>query len=171
VKSITQQPHLKALPASSISIAIDSYQVRYGFVVPGEALVRNSTITIITNHSGASLFLQEDHPLQSAQKDLIPNTSCDTGSCTPNLADIWNSPLTFGFGIRCENSKLCSNDFRNGTYRPLADTSQAQIPAEILSSPVVGSVTTNVFYKLNISPNLASKPYTHTVSYIVTPNL
>lgn len=157
---------------SILGLGIGSSYISYGFLVPGDPLIRSDSISIMsTEKMQYNLFISQDNPLQAENNTVIPDTTCDSGACNPTLAALWESPLTFGFGIRCENSPLCVQDFnRPGTFRPLAAESQNELPSRILSGSQQETQAT-IVYKLNISPNQAAVPYTHTVTYTLIPQL
>ncbi len=110
--------------------------------------------------------MTQDQPLTSEDKNVVvPNISCDNGGCSPSLASIWKSPLTFGFGVRCEKSN-CSSDFStDDSFRPLSSTAYPFISVrENLNESLV-------VYKLNIAATQAPTPYFNKVTYILIPNL
>lgn len=169
---ITSQP-LKTLPVktnttrSMSEISQSQPYISFGFLIPGDPIIRSDQIHIkTTTPEGATLFVAQDSLLSSADKQsVIPNTSCDNGGCSSSLATVWKSPLTFGFGVRCENKESCLADFETeDTYRPL---STAAYP--FLSIDTVGD--SELLYKLNIAANQVPVPYTNSVTYILIPNL
>lgn len=155
----------------SLSLGFSSPYISFGFLVPGDPLIRTDKIYITSTDSrGYSVFISQDHPLQ-ADNHAIPDTTCDSGSCTPNIASFWESPLTFGFGIQCKNSVACSKDFNaQHAYRPIASLSKSENPAQILSSSE-SVATAEIVYKLNISPNQEPLPYTNILTYTLIPQL
>lgn len=138
----------------------------FGFLIPGEPVLRNDMLTLhTTNNHGVTLFLMQNKPL-SAEPNSITDTSCDTGSCTSTHASVWLSPLTFGFGVRCENSHGCTSDFSEPeTFRPLSTTPAAFVK----TNTTLQNVTLQ--YKLNIPASQPPLPYSNIVSYILVPNL
>lgn len=156
----------------TLGIGIGSTYISYGFLVPGDPLIRSDLVKIIsTEKRQYNLFISQNTPLQAENNTIIPDTTCDSGACTPVLASLWESPLTFGFGIRCENSSLCAQDFKiPGTFRPLPSESENELPSRILSGSQV-ETQASIIYKLNISPNQEAVPYNHTVTYTLIPQL
>lgn len=159
------RPQKNILTNSGISFTQDF--ISFGFLVPGEPVLRSDTLNVKTTHpKGASLFIMQDHPLQSDSVS-IPPTSCDTGTCTTDQASIWVSPLTFGFGFRCENSESCTEDFQQADYyRPLSHSDVS--PVLKINNQITQAT---VIYKLNIPASQNPLPYRNTATYILTPNL
>lgn len=159
-------------PASSLTILTSSPYISFGFLVPGDPLVRTDSIRILsTGIRGATVLITQNHPLKSSDEDTINNTTCDSGSCTPTQASVWKSPLTFGYGVRCENSPACFKDFSYPDFfRPLASQSLGE-PANPILTTDEAEVTANIHYKLNIPSNQRPVPYANTVTYTLIPHL
>ena len=139
----------------------------FGFLIPGEPVLRTDTLQVQTTHNkGTTVFIMKDNPLQSVSA-LIPDTSCDNGSCSVTQASVWASPLTFGFGFRCENSAACTRDFtQENTFRPISHT----VPVPVLKT-TNQTETATLIYKLNIPSSQPPLPYTNNLTYFVIPNL
>lgn len=154
-----------------LGISTTQDSINFGFIVAGEPIVRSDIITLTTQLLPASiLYIAESNSLASKDGSTVPDTSCDSGGCSHLLADVWNSPLTFGFGYRCDAGS-CVPDFgRENSYKALSRQSSGQ------EMTAVGHATADksrlsLLYKINLSANLASKPYTNTIQYILTPSL
>jgi hypothetical protein len=155
--------------AQSISeIHFSQPYISYGFLVPGEAIIRSDTVlTRTSNKDGGTLYIFQNGLLTAKEQNaVIPNTSCDAGGCNPSLASIWESSLTFGFGIRCENSSCLSDFSQDNAFRPLSST--GAYPYSRATDTLTES---EIIYKLNIAPNQSPQPYTNKVTYIIVPNL
>ncbi len=142
--------------------------ISFGFLVPGEPLIRSDIIkTQTTYEKGATVFITQNQALTSQDKNtIIPDTTCDTGSCSPSLASVWESPLTFGFGVRCENTSCMSDFEQDQTYRPISASG-----AYPIFTTHNQTTETTMYYKLNIASNQNPTPYSNTVTYILIPNL
>src|SRR5690606_8504741 len=100
--SSTINDHTPTLPYTTLSFS--QPYLSFGFLIPGEPVVRTDTVSLYTTSPrGATLLIMQNNPPQ-AEGARIPDTSCDNGSCSFNHAGVWVSPLTFGFGVRCEKS-------------------------------------------------------------------
>lgn len=154
-------------PLSYTALAFSQPFLSFGFVVPGESVSRENTLQIQTSQKrGTSVWILQDKPL-SAGTASITNTTCDTGSCSPSQAGVWQSPLTYGFGIRCENSESCLSDFsQDHMYRPLTN----KTPSLIMKSNKT-SYSGTLLYKINIPASQIPLPYANTATYLLIPNL
>lgn len=153
-----------------LGITLSSENINFGKVTSGEPIVRTQKINIFSKgKKGYSVFTAQNHGLSSSSNIQIPNTSCDSGSCTSVLSDKWNLPLTYGFGYTCENRETCNDSLQEGLYRRFASLESDESYAVILNG--IGTTETNIVYKLNISPTQAEDSYNNTVYYILTPHL
>lgn len=155
------------VPFTQTGLSFSQPYLSFGFLLPGEPLLRTDTIQIKTSYKlGVTLFVVQNHALQ-ANNQLIPNTTCDGGSCSPSNAGVWLSPLTFGYGFRCENSALCAYDFAQAdTYRPFSNTQSASV---LTAKDTIESAT--LVYKLNIPGTQQPLPYSNSITYFLIPNL
>lgn len=157
---------------SSITFLTSSSTISFGFLVPGDPVIRTNSVRIITkNLNSVDMYISQDNSMSSAEDNTIPDATCDGGSCTHSQASIWRSPLTYGYGLRCENSPACSEDFKNPDYfRSIANSSLNQKPGLILTSSAE-DVTADIVYKINIPSNQVAEPYTNTLTYTIIPKL
>lgn len=173
-KNITENEKLPKKHDSDSSITFYTFPpiVSFGFLVPGDPVIRSSSVQILTHNLVAfDMYIEQNHSLKSAEGNIIPDTSCDGGSCTNNLASVWKSPLTYGYGFRCENSTSCSKDFQNPDFfRSITNIELNQRPAQILTGSSA-KVAAEIVYKLNIPSTQAAEPYTNTITYTIIPRL
>lgn len=171
IAELSYEEDKKRLPLT-YSISADS--LHFGDVEAGEALLRTHSISISAGSSnGYQVLAEEDHALMSGDKTQIPNTTCDSGSCSDILADYWESPLTYGFGYRCKgiSTNSCSSSFEQGLYRRFSDTEYSENPSQIIFQNTNTDLEAIIEYKLNIAQTQAKGNYTNTVSYRIVPNL
>lgn len=156
---------------SSMSISNALPLVSYGFIVPGEPIIRADTISVKSSHAHQfSIFVHEDTPLEATDGTTIPDTTCDDGGCTPAVGSQWKSPLTYGLGYRCEKSRDCLHEFSNQlVYRPLAPSRSTLSPQMIATG--LKQSTIDFVLKLNVSGSQKPVPYVHTITYTTVPNL
>jgi hypothetical protein len=166
-KNQATQKHPSSAPITETAISFSQPYISYGFLIPGDPIIRSDQIYTKTTHKfGASLYILQDGPLR-AKDSSIPSTSCDSGGCSISQAAEWKSPLTFGAGIRCENSPLCVSDFdQENTYRPISEQYASPVAKVTAAAP-----KTTIVYKINIPASQPPLPYTNNISYIVIPNL
>lgn len=159
-------------PANSLSIALSQDSLDYGTLTPTNPIIRTSKISLINASFGSQIFGYENHPLLSSAKQVIENTSCDNGACTPEIAAVWDNTLTYGFGYRCDsqNATFCDSQFSSTDYyKPYADASTGHIPQPVMYAPRGNSEAT-VSYKVNISGTQKIGSYNNSIVYVAIPN-
>lgn len=120
---------------------------------------------------GYSVSVYETDKLKlSGSSDTIPDTTCDSGTCTETSAGVWTTATNNGFGYNLTGNDIAA-DFVNSTYfRPFPDFSLGENPATIMSSVEAGkNRTSTVTYKLSPSGSQASGTYSTNIIYIATP--
>lgn len=133
-----------------------------------------ATHNLIINTKGAGGYLvyaSEAHPLRHSNgTTTIPNTSCNSGTCTNSSAGIWNNVAIPGFGYNMSGHDIPA-DFVNSTYfRPFADRSAAETMKVVMSSVNVASNrTATVTYKAGIAGVQAAGDYQTSISYVAVP--
>lgn len=159
------------------SFSISNVVVNFGLLVPGEPLTRTTRLTVSNGSSyGYQVTTQENNALRvlSTGQD-IPDTTCDAGICTETTAAAWTSPLTYGFGYRCDNvtGTDCNTDFATGTfYKQFANTEKSETPQSVMSGTTVSSSRqADVTYKLNVSATQPAGLYQNVIMYIATPTI
>lgn len=161
-------PYITDYGKLPLGLSLSQEILDFGNIASGEPVTRNHTLSVFSpSERRYSIFLYQDSGLTSKSNTQIPNTSCDSGSCTSILADTWNLPLTYGFGYTCENKETCVSSFQDDYYRRLASASQSEAPAEIITS--VKNTKTNMLFKLNIAPTQNREVYSNTIYYLLTP--
>jgi len=155
------------------SFKISNTNIDFSTLTPTVASLRTNILTISNGSAfGYTVTASENHPLLVASSgQMIPNTSCDTGTCNTTTATLWNSPSTFGFGYRCDNlsGTDCDSQFSTANfYKPFAASPSA---VAVMSSTNVGrNRQTQITYKLNIPNTQAAGLYTNTINFIATPS-
>ncbi len=158
------------------SFAVSNSGVDFGKITPGEPIIRTTNLSVTTGEAaGFVVFVSENKPLTNKTGISIPDTTCDTGNCSEGIAGIWNSPLTYGFGYRCDNVDgiSCLSGFNKLNYfKAFAnyaqnESSQYIMQAEGSLSPYTAQIT----YKVNIPGTQSPGVYQNTISYIALPSL
>ncbi|MGE5042137.1 MAG: hypothetical protein ACM3IJ_04510 [Candidatus Levyibacteriota bacterium] len=157
-------------------VSVSSDALDYGKIEAGEPVTRSNSISVFPGEAhGFQVLAQENHALQSDTKDTIPDTSCDSGNCNNILSDQWELPLTYGFGLTCQNvnGKSCVDSFQNGYYKRFANLSFDETAASLMSqsSGSKNELQSIILYKINVAANQPDKPYANSISLIATPNL
>lgn len=153
---------------------VSSQNITFGIVDPTSPITRTNILTISNGSaSGYNVYGAEDHQLLSFPTGIsIPNTTCDSGTCTTTTASAWTSTLTYGFGYRCDNlsGSDCASGFSANNYKQFADLSAKQSAAAVMSGTNVGrNIQAQITYKVNISASQASGQYINQINYVAVP--
>jgi len=163
-----------------------AYSVPFGTISSSNTFYdAEQTLTVSTNAtSGYKVYVKEDDELgkDGADSPNIPDTLCNTGTCTHTSAQEWTAVNINGFGyslqdISSTNAKFEWDDsvpttgfsakhFPNDTESP---TQYTATDAEVMSdsSPVSAS-SAYVCYRLDVSGTQQAGLYYNTVKYIAT---
>lgn len=170
----TGQNYTVTPSSDSFSVSFPQSIIDFGILSSTNPVIRTSTISFSSPEVGAEIVAYENQPLQSVTKDIIQNTSCDNGACTPDIAAAWDNTLTYGFGYRCDSSQtnICDPQFSSTDYFK-------QYPSDTLGQPPTHLMTTYtnsahnsaiVTYKVNISGTQKSEGYYNSITYLAVPN-
>lgn len=156
------------------SFSISSTSITFGVLNPGEPVTRTNNLTVSNGSAfGYQVTAQENNALRVLSTGVdIPNTTCDAGTCTDSVSAAWISPLTYGFGYRCDNvtGTDCATGFSDSTYyKQFAASPSAQI---VMNGTNVGSSKqTQITYKVNVSATQPAGSYQNVIMYIATPSI
>lgn len=160
------------------SFSISSKNISFGDLVAGEPVTRTNTLTVSPGAaSGYQVLASEDHELKILPLGAsIPDTTCDSGNCSQTTADSWNSPLTYGFGYRCDNleGNDCEQIFskKSDSYKQFSDLSKKEAAENVMINLTsTKPATAQITYKLNISATQPAGTYQNVIYYIATPTL
>lgn len=166
-------------PSSSIKpfiFSISQTLIDYGILSPTTPVSRTSVLKVYNHFSnGYSVSVSENHTLYNEASLLtIPDTTCDTGTCSASEPALWNNPLTYGFGYRCDNlsqATVCSNDFNNSNYfKQFPNISNSQNPKVIMKSTNIGANEARIRYKVNTSSTQPIGFYNNIITFVATAN-
>lgn len=163
-----------------LSFSIDDLSIDFGSIVPSIGSTQSNIITISSPAGhGYQIMTSENHPLQIDSASQIPDTTCDSGTCSESTSGVWINSSTYGFGfnaIGINSSGVTtdvgtSNYFTDNTYyRQFANTAASEIPQIIMSEDLpVRDHRARVTYKVNISPLQASGNYQNSLTFIAVP--
>lgn len=158
----------------AFAFTISGTEVNFGTVTPGEPILRTSTITVSNRSAyGYQVTAFEKHQLRVySTGSMIPDTTCDTGTCTETTSAAWSSLLTYGFGYRCDNvsGTDCASGFAVPTsYKQFADLEKSETAQAVMSGATGTGLSSQITYKLNISGTQAAGKYYTVINYIFTP--
>ncbi|MBI2442612.1 MAG: hypothetical protein HYV40_01735 [Candidatus Levybacteria bacterium] len=163
-------PPLRSYGETEIILSNDF--VDFGPLSPTNPVLRQVSFTIRGKYLTWSLYQQMDEDLLSDPGDSIPPTTCDNGSCSENQASVWNSTLSFGLGVRCDNLRgtSCPDDFiPKNTFRSLG---QREDTSSIIAQGSSDEINTfNLSYKLVVPGTQAKGVYAGIASYILIPSI
>lgn len=155
--------------------SISSQLIDFGVVSPTNPVTRTNELTVSNASAyGYQVTAFEDHQLLvPVSGAIIPNTSCDAGTCTTTTSAAWTSTLAYGFGYRCDNVSAtdCASGFSDPTYyKQFPDESASQTPQAVMAGTNAGvNKKVQITYKVNISGTQVAGSYRNRVIYIATP--
>jgi hypothetical protein len=77
----------------TFAFSISNLDISLGLLTPGIHSTGNNTLTISTKGAGGfSVYAYQVHPLRHVNGTPdIPNTTCDSGTCTISTAQVWSN--------------------------------------------------------------------------------
>jgi hypothetical protein len=158
------------------AFSIDNTKIDFGSLSPANPVTRTNILSVSNQSAGGyTVTAFENHQLfDPAHGQYIPDTTCDSGSCSEALASAWTSTLTYGFGYRCDIVNLvnyCNTDFSNSDYyKQFADDSKTETHQMVFSSTKTGrNQRAQVTYKVNVSSLQPAGSYSNRITFIATP--
>lgn len=111
-----------APPEVSYSLTMEASTDRldFGILTPTSVTKRTITLSLTGTSEDFILYVFENHGLRNENGVFIPQTSCDTGTCSKHVASEWISTLSYGLGYSCLGS-TCDRDFKQTAYRPFGN--------------------------------------------------
>lgn len=154
------------------SFQISNLDLNFGNLVPSVGSTVSNTLTISTPTAhGYDILTIANHPLKTiGGNSTIPDTKCDSNTCSESTSDVWTSSTAYGFGLNGSGDGT-SSFFSNSTYfRQFADNSAGETAKIIMSEniPVKDHIAT-ITYKVNISPDQTAGTYQNSINYIAIP--
>lgn len=159
------------------SFAISSIFVDFGPIAPGTPVTRTNFLTISNGSAyGYTVLARENHQLMvNASGALIPDTTCDSGSCNEQTASVWSSLTTYGFGYRCDNitGADCQSGFSNpANYKQFASSVSAELAQPVMRGVNVGrNIQSQITYKVNVSSTQPAGYYENAITFIAVPSI
>jgi hypothetical protein len=163
------------------SFKIDDLNIDFGVISPNIGSTDSNVITVSTpSGKGYEILAREDHPLTSFfGNHTIPDTKCDSGTCSESTSGVWTGSSAYGFGfnaIGINDSGVATNVgtsayFPNSTYfRQFANASASEINQVIMSeNNQVKEHSAKITYRVVIGPNQSSGEYQNTINFIAVP--
>lgn len=162
------------------SFAITDLTVDLGTLVPGVASTATNIISVSSPAGhGYEIYASENRPLTQAVGYTIPDTTCNSGTCTQSISGIWTSATAYGFGfnaIGINSSNVAtgvgtSSIFTDSTYfRQFANVKASESPQIIMSHNLpANNHRARISYKANISPLQTAGNYENSITFIAVP--
>lgn len=174
--NVSVRPNYKVLSGSRFIFSISQTLIDYGILSPTNPVSRTNILTVYNAFpNGYSVNAFENHSLINKTSLLtIPDTTCDTGTCSYLNPAPWENILTYGFGYRCDNISdinPCSNDFYNSNYyKQFPNISNSQIPQILMSGTNIGEAKARITYKANVSGTQTIGFYNNAITFVAVPN-
>jgi len=166
------------------SFSISNALIDFGNLSPTNPVTRTTTLTV-SNTSAASyqVTASENHQLLVAKTGaIIPDTTCDKGSCSQTTAADWSSTLTYGFGYRCDSISIVSQGSKSSScnqkdssfsknpsfFKQFADASKSEASQVIVNGEKGRNQKATITYKVNIASSQATGVYTNSITYVAT---
>lgn len=146
----------------AFSFGMSTEHISFGTLQATNPVLRTLTLFLDSINS-YQILTAEDHPLRKEAETIIPDTTCDNGSCSPITDALWTSTLTYGFGYRI-------NTMNPAYFKPFSDIVQNHLLSPLVYGASANNHEFTVTYKANISGTQATGRYSNTVTYIATPN-
>ncbi|HOX96673.1 MAG TPA: hypothetical protein PLI45_04830 [Candidatus Woesebacteria bacterium] len=155
-------------------ISTTSNSVPFGILTINTFKTAAQTLTVSTNSvSGYAVTAIENERLSNlaASPSYIPDTTCDTGTCTESSEAAWATATDhpgFGYTVALSSgSPTISPTAPN--YKPFASLAASESPSQIMSSSgVANSQAADVCYKISIDATQAAGSYENQITYTAT---
>lgn len=139
-------------------------------LIPNTFSTSSHTLTVTAPGQGYSVLAYETSKLTNADGDQIPDTTCDSGPCDEDTAQIWTTATNNGFGYNVSGDDHDPDFATTSYFRPFPDFSASESPATVMITSAAGkNRTATVTYKLSPSSDQASGSYTTQIIFIATP--
>lgn len=157
----------------NFSFTISDVSINLGTLASGAHNTDSNVLTVSTRGAGGyTVYAYEQHPLRLSSDDttIVPDTTCNTGTCSESDADPWTNTAIPGFGFNANGSTV-PTDFVNSTYfRQFANQAGAETMQVVMdSSTIANNDTATITYKAGISGNQAAGDYATGVVYVAVP--
>jgi hypothetical protein len=150
---------------------ISDISIDFGTLVPNVFSSLTTTLTVTSGAgSGYSVVASADHPLRQTTSSItIPDTTCDSGTCSETVAGIWTNTTRYGLGYNLAGDDIPAA-FSDSTYfKQFGDVSLGEASQTVMSNAgVTASSIATVTYKVNVSNNQAAGDYSNAITYVAT---
>ena len=165
---------------SQFSFAIDDLNIDFGNLVPESPISQSNTITINSPiGQGYQILAHQNHSLKNIAGVTIPDTSCDSSTCSESTEGLWTQTTTYGFGLNAIGLQSStptgigtSQYFPTSShFRQFANIELGETPQIIMSETLPAKDrSAQITYKVNISSLQASGNYQNAITFTAIPN-
>lgn len=159
-------------PFDAFSFRISKLAIHLGNLSYGSFNSDSHTLTVdAAGTGGYAVRAHETHPLRlQSGTSTIPDTTCNSGSCSQASAGIWTDPTKPGFGFNLSGDDVASDFLSNNHFRQFADLSSNETAQTIMmrNSDAVNRNAT-VMYKVAPKADQAAGLYETQVVYVAVP--
>jgi len=159
-------------PFQTLSLKISKLTIDLGELTPRQFSSNNHTLTVDTNGAGGySVQAAESHPLRlQSGITIIPDTTCDSGTCSESTASTWTTATNYGFGFNVSGNDVAADFSSANHYRQFANLAGAETFKTIMSgSGVSVNRVSTVTYKVAVSGSQNAGLYETLVIYNLIP--
>lgn len=154
----------------NFSFSISSLAINLGTQSPNAFTTATNTLTVSTPGQGYSVTTYEINKLKNSTGNTIPDTTCDSGTCTETAAGVWTTATNNGFGYNATGNDVATDFVSSTYYRPFPDFSLSEAPATVMTTSLSGrNRIATITYKLSQPGSQAAGIYTTEIIYIATP--
>lgn len=169
VKSGFQYIYEQTIP---FSFAISDLDINFGYLTPNIGSTATNVLTVSTPTShGYEVIAMANHPLTTIGVNVtIPDTLCDSGSCSESTSGLWTNNSTYGFGFNANGSGTTSYFTNSNYFRQFANSSSGENSQICMSENVpVENHSATITYKILISPKQPGGTYQNSINFIAIP--
>ncbi len=151
--------------------SISNLNIAFGSLVPGTPSTATNTLTITTPYGqGYNILALETNALSNQVGNTIPDTKCDSNTCSESTSGAWTSNSIYGFGLNASGAGSSGIFSASSQYRQFANQNLGESPQIIATeNSSVTNRQTTITYKINIPATQASGDYQNKVIFIAIP--
>jgi len=163
-------PYIKTI--IPFSFTISNLSVSFGHLTPSVFSTLSNTLTVSSGGAGGyQVTAIANHPLQlQGTAVTIPDTTCDSATCSETAAGVWTNTAKYGFGYNLSGNDVPAAFVDSTYYKQFSDASLNEAGQIVMSSANVGkNRVATVTYKVNISTTQAAGDYDNMITFVATP--
>lgn len=162
------------------SFSIDDLNIDLGTLVPESPSTDTNIITVTSPFGrGYQIYTHQNHSLKNLAGDTIPDTTCDSSTCSESTEGLWTQTTTYGFGLNAiglestNPTGIGTSQYfpTNNHFRQFANYELGETQQVIMSeTTTVKNRSAQITYKANISTYQSSGNYQNSITFTAIPN-